>query len=189
MDFAKIFPGFAHVASEWKHTLRPLGWHRDETILNVVVIKDPLFWIKSMRRQRYDIPFYTNDITARFEYQGQNFDGLASLWNSFAALYAHGFNSRNTVVLRNKDLLFHWEEVMRLLDAGWIPGTAPRLVESERTTDVAKEEDARSRNLSEAKDYYGDPRNRVSGWTAAEMSYLRRALDFTLMERFGYDAF
>jgi hypothetical protein len=193
-------------ADEWKHTTKPL-LNRDLSVLNIILVKDPLFWIKSMMRNPYDIPFDLQDISQPFEYQGRQFDGLADLWNFYLEIYRSEFSSRNTLILRNHDALFRWKEAMKEIVRAWLgspvalrpastPGTPSArssiyVDETMRTTkvSVAKALYHRlngSRNLDEARVYYGKRANRLIGWSKAEMRYLRKTLKSSLLEFYGY---
>ena len=55
-----------------------------------------------------------------------------------------------------------------------------------RSKNSVKEEDRENRNLAEALSFYRERKNRLIGWTKAEMIYLRCTLDEELLDRFGY---
>lgn len=113
-------------------------------------------------------------------------------------MYTTEFSDLNSVIVRNEDLLFRWKDVMVTLYNDWLHlpkldaqvralGGIENFVDNfTRSSEVAKDEEKRSRNLSEALAYYGNISNRVVGWTKAEMVYLRCTLDEELMIRFNY---
>jgi hypothetical protein len=185
------------VALEWKHTMNPIR-HTSPFILNLISVKDPLFWIKSIIRVPSQIPYNRSNIAAPFKYQGKIRQGLAGLWNDSMRMYTTEFSDLNSVIVRNEDLLFRWKDVMVTLYNDWLHlpkldaqvralGGIENFVDNfTRSSEVAKDEEKRSRNLSEALAYYGNISNRVVGWTKAEMVYLRCTLDEELMIRFNY---
>ena len=104
------------------------------------------------------------------------------------AVYAHRFHAANTLVFRSSDLLFRWPEVVAVLRQvlpAHLPGAD--FSEAARFRDIAKSEDPRSRSLSEARAFYADPRNRVKGFSKAELRYMAAMLDPALMARWGYE--
>ena len=142
-----------------------------------------------MRRNWYTVPFDQSDITAPFHYHGQDFAGIADLWNRHMFDYAHHFHAANTLVFRSSDLLFRFEAVLSVLQEvlhPLIPGAD--WSEAGRLHNVAKEQDANSRNLEEAQAYYSDPSRRTGGFSAAELRYMEGAIDADLMGWWGYDA-
>ena len=103
------------------------------------------------------------------------------------AVYAHRFHAANTLVFRSSDLLFRWPEVVAVLRQvlpAHLPGAD--FSEAARFRDIAKSKDPRSRSLSEARAFYADPRNRVKGFSKAELRYMAATLDPALMAHWGY---
>ena len=126
------------------------------------------------------------DMSAPFEYQGLRCQGIAALWNAYAALYADVLPSDTTLVFRNNDLLFRWPEVMATLRR-WLEVPAGVVVqEALRAVSAASDEDPTSRNLEQAKAFYAEPANRVIGLSGVERAHLRDMLDPQLMARWGY---
>ena len=58
--------------------------------------------------------------------------------------------------------------------------------EEGRLRSVASDEDSRSRNLAQAREFYSDAANRLRGLTAADVQHMSQSLDTQLMARWGY---
>lgn len=174
------------IVQEWKHVLTA-HMQQCKGVLNVVMVKDPYFWVQSMLRVPYpEDTFNKSNIAMPFEYQGKQIRGLAGFWNTHMVDYAHRFPRANTVVLRSSDLLFRFEECMAVLRARLHALPNADFSEAARLGHVGKEEDVRSRNLDQARAYYADSRNRLRGFSAQDLAYMRRTLDPELMDRWGY---
>lgn len=209
-ELRRLFGRSQLVWQEWKHTLAPVR-QRQRWVLNVVVVKDPYWWLHSMRRNPYSVPFQSQAIAAGFAYQGRRFErGLAQLWNAHARLYAHEFPAERTLVFRAVDLLFRWEGVVSTLrrwlrvdpGADFTEGGRPKVVTQNKAREAqarqhrpdmsggsehpAEDDRRRSRTLSEAQEFYGDPSRRTEGLSVSELMYMRQVLDPKLMARWGY---
>ena len=154
-------------------------------VLNLVVVKDPYFWAASMRRIRFQAPLDTADLSAPFRYQGRVLRGIAHYWNAHMATLDR-FPAANTRVLRSSDLLFRWDEVVAALRQLLHEKPGTDFSETARLRDVATEEDPRSRGLLEARAFYAEPRNRVKGFSDAELRHMQQELDPVIMARWGY---
>ena len=155
-------------------------------MLNVVLVKDPYFFAASTRRHPYQARIDTSDISAPFEMQGRTLRGVADYWNAFMAMYARRFAAANTLVFRSSDLLFRWTEVVATLRQALPARPGADFSEAARLRDVANKQDPRSRGLSEARAFYAEPRNRVKGFSEAELRYMAAELDPALMARWVY---
>ena len=118
---------------------------------------------------------------------------LVLLWcmRSFARkthmeVYAHRFAAANTLVFRSSELLFHWAEVVAVLRAVLPVRPGADFSEAARLRDVATKEDPRSRGLAEARAFYAEPRNRIAGFSEAELRYMAETLDPALLAGWGY---
>ena len=100
--------------------------------------------------------------------------------------YAHRFAAVNTLVFRSSDLLFRWPEVVATLRQALRARPGADFSEVARVQDAATAEDSRSRGLAEARAFYAEPRNRVRGFSEAELRYMAATLDPVLMARWGY---
>ena len=128
----------------------------------------------------------TSDLLAPFRYQGRTLRGVAHYWNLQMGAYAYRFAAANTLVFRSRDLLFRWDEVVATLRRALPAQPAADFSEAARLRDVATKENPRSRSLSEAREFYAEPRNRVGGFSEAELRYMADMLDPELMARWGY---
>jgi hypothetical protein len=112
-----------HLPLEWKHTLAPVR-NRYREVLNVILIKEPLFLAQSLRKAPYDICFDHANVAGAVHTQRRTFDGLAELWNEWMRAYARSFSPVNTVVVRSRDLLFRRAETLAWLGTWFAPKQA-----------------------------------------------------------------
>ena len=173
------------MSSEWQHTLSP-EMHLRRGVLNIVVVKDPYFWAASMRRIPHQSGIDSSDLSAPILYQGRTLRGIAHFWNAHMEVYSHRFSAANTLVFRSRDLLFRWPEVVATLRQALRARPGADFSEVARVQDAATAEDSRSRGLAEARAFYAEPRNRVKGFSRAELRYMAATLDPVLMARWGY---
>ena len=171
--------------------------------LMIVIIKDPLTWIKSICKASYGIKFI-NDIDKRRNFKktcpknvsisklkwiykiDRIFDDIISVWNIY---YQNWLNEIDAdiypmVMVRFEDLLFRPYDVANRL-CGCIGHN--RLLNGTVTlSDGKAKAHGKSNNRSEAMRIYGDKEYRYDGYTKNDLLYIDEHVNHTLLQIFGY---
>ncbi|CAK0845595.1 unnamed protein product, partial [Prorocentrum cordatum] len=164
----------------------------DDDTLVVLVVKDPLFWLKSMSKHFYDIKVHgdkTSGMDAllqRLEHGGNDYDGCMELWSASCRSYLDTarFPADRCVLLRYEDFLFRFWEVMVHLSA-LLPARGQRLKEPPNST-RSKTHGREVRDRAEALSFYAMDHNRRSE-LGPEHLERARMVDPWLFEALGYE--
>jgi hypothetical protein len=194
----------------WKHeALRHRVFKNNalsSDILPVIVVRDPLRWMKSMCKLRYDLKWmdglpghcpnlvpnalerdldqYKN-VTLFEVYQTDRvidvrYDSLADMWTDWNRGYFDATFPR--LLIRFEDTLFHAEKIMQV-----ITSCVGRPIKQRFRYKLDKAKDTRkSSDFISALETYGRETGRYSGYSSEDLTYASKALDSTLMKAFHY---
>ncbi|CAM9298465.1 unnamed protein product [Chrysoparadoxa australica] len=183
---------------QWETYWRPFP-------LPIVMIKDPLSWMASMCRARYDVWFGPRDqedpthcprlvgpdgnaVPARVAYEipwrRQNnivvYDSLLEIWNTW---YEEWLDIKfPRLMVRFEDLLFHQEEIVKEVCecSGGVMAE-----EFQAVTSQAKWHGAPT-DRKKALERYSDPAARQAGLRERDIEYVSQHVSQRLLEKFNY---
>lgn len=206
------------VVNDWHTSKADVNWkHRVNTealvdlaedCLVVLMVKEPLFWLKSCSRELRNFfeihPFKENDKGERedvpattlqqlfgpIEHDAVLYGDAVGLWNDTVRSYFDDaiYPPDQAVVVRCEDFLFSFHKVMDGLAAYGLHercrqgGACP----PEPLRDRAKGH-AECRTRDEALRFYRDGANRCSDFTRWELALVADELDVTALRRLRYD--
>jgi hypothetical protein len=178
------------------------------SILPVVMIRDPYRWMKSICKAEYGVSFHyvmppryaehcpglvvtptegrhtpqkTHKLTVTELKLSNEFDSLADYWSEFNRLYLEADFPR--IMVRYEDTIFHTEKVVEALrECVGIPDDKRGF---QYHTAAAKKH-GHSSDLATALRKYGTEKGRYDGLTADDLQYARKVFNNTLMDTFHY---
>ncbi|KAJ8604719.1 hypothetical protein CTAYLR_006569 [Chrysophaeum taylorii] len=188
----------------WAPQFRPPKWQPAvETIFPVMVVKDPLTWMKSMCRNPYEAhfkhtsrhrsqetcpsPVAETETTVRFQpTRPGHYESLAHLWGEWNAAYLNVSFPR--LIVRFEDLLFDSERTVKLA-CECVGGTAraPFRQAEEATKDESAGHRGPVNDRDKALRLYADETERYAHYTANDLVFVRNALGPSgLLDLFHY---
>jgi len=179
----------------WKHAVRLEGQgaiETDDETLVILVMKDPIFWLKSMSKHHYEIKVTTrcrraglDPLFGRLEHDGCSYSSAVELWNATVQSFLSEdlFPSNRCVMLRYEDFLFRFWDVMVHLSA-FLPAHCQKLKESPNAV-RSKSHGREVRNRDEALRYYSYLHNRHCDFEEWHLDRMRE-LRPELLRAFGY---
>eukprot|EP01084_Bolivina_argentea_P296442 510569_1 len=176
--------------------------HWNDTYMNltqnivVVLIKDPLTWIKSICKSAYAIIFDQrewqkhcpqNISQSSLTLLSKPYKSLISLWNEYYQSYLDANNEKNShhihfLILKFEDLLFESTKIIHKLCHCFKDSNVTDMIYS----GVAKDH-GNSRNKSSAMRTYSDPHYRYSDYTKQDLQYIYDNVNHTILKTFGYE--
>ena len=185
--------GGHHPNGHWKHSLQGSPYQTDPNKLAIVMIKEPRFWLQSLRRRKYELEIINKErgdvdqLMGSVKLDGVHYPSTMHLWNTYAKHYQDPgrFPTENTMVIRFEDFLYKFGEVMGRLYAVLParPGV-PRDMPPNGT--AGKNHGTHCRNRQEAEAYYSVYTNCYSGITPTHMDTIDTILDRDSLEALGY---
>ncbi len=181
-----------HPEGHWKHGFEFSPFKNDNSVLVITLIKDPFFWIQSLKKQNKGIIINEkrNDVDKALLdnviFNGYNYKNVIEIWNKYAKGYLNQvkFPTSNTLVVCFSDLLFRFKELQQQLDK-LLPRHELAQLYFPPTEISSRPTDKTCRNRQEALEYY-IPENRYRTFKDKELVAIQRGLDRKLMYRLGY---
>jgi len=175
------------------HYMRETCFH--SSCYNVVIVKHPLTWIKSLCEKQYDFEFDVDRCPhpekmgrTRFKNYDSPFDNIVAAWNNYYGFWASGV-IRNTVIVRYEDLLYE-ASTGRVTTIEQVAQRCVFLPNSNVTMDKGKifkgwyKENGYG--LEKAVEKYANPGSMYDGYSRYDLMFLRIQLDKDLLKLFNY---
>eukprot|EP00941_MAST-03F_sp_MAST-3F-sp1_P002981 g2981.t1 len=201
----KYFEATLHTL-DYYHTRLPTRHKYYNKTLNIILVKDPLFWIQSMLVSR-KIDFDVSKPFAPIWYFGKYFKfGLISYWNDFMRTYTEDFSSSNSLIIRSSDITFRLDFVETVLSPLFKRRvTKESIARNEvRRKDVNDEQGARQGDGftlgtrtyyvngtkveygKETKEFRAFGLNRFAGFSRGQLQIFANEIDKKCLKRLGY---
>ena len=188
-----IYPnngGGFHPNGHWKHSF--MGAPKKPGQLVIFMIKDPLFWIKSLTKHQYEIITKSNSSCAinkllnPLELCGKTFTNILELWNTYASsiIDTCKYPQAQTLIIRYEDFLYHYTETLNII-LSLFPDSKVKNRNTQPLTFSSKQHGYRCRNRLEAEAHYL-PKNRYKGFSLLQIASMERSLCPDLLHTFGY---
>lgn len=175
-------------------------------VLPVMMIKDPLTWIKSMCRKPYAASFKTprpacakvdprlknaptledTQTTVHFQRnRSVQYKSLVHMWSEWNRAYLDMPTPR--LIVRYEDLLFNPEpSIKKICDcAGGVMSNGP-FNHFEKPAKWGKGHGDNGTDRAKALERYGNPVQRLAGYSAADLKFIRESWDQELAKLFHY---
>lgn len=196
------------VFNPWKHT-----WEIDTNVIDneciyIIMVKDPLYWILSMMKAKYNGMYWDSNIQHGVLYDNTDnihiynkeynkkrlvyhenvktkvFDNILLTWNYFVKMYLNISNPK--IIIRYEDILLNPEKVFKKIDyyierKNKEKSSKIQLKKSKSFSDC--------RNLVEATKFYTNTKNRINSFEKKDIEYLQKYISKDIMKLFNYDLF
>eukprot|EP00483_Globobulimina_turgida_P009719 UN09738 len=175
----------------------------------MVLIKDPLTWIKSICKMNYDFSFFkrnwlkhcpSNISESKLNWMPHNrgrevnrnhtsngiFPSLIHVWNAY---YEHYLNEMNEhiyhyLMIRFEDFLFKPKSIgTQLCDCF---GNSQLLHDDVVILDSPAKPHGNTSNRSKTVKIYSDPEYRYKGYSQQDLQYIYENINHTIVDMFGY---
>lgn len=189
-----------HQPLEWRGRF----WREDrelDAVMPVVIVRDPLTWMKSMCRNPYEARIEARQrgrcpspvsgtkshvIFADILESAQDFESLVHFWSSWHRSYLETTLPR--VMLRYEDLIYHAESVVKQLCkcvGGVMADEAFRQQERSAKWGIGHE-NAEFTGLADAQERAADRKRRLQNYSAEDLRFVRENWLGELARRFHY---
>ncbi len=184
-----------HPNGAWKFSNQVSPFQRDPRVLVIVLIKDPFFWVQSLKRnpghlRNQRLSTGENKTTIDFlqdlNFNGRSYQNIADLWNQSLANYLNPtkFPPTNTMVITTSEFLYQFRDIQERLDEILLAPDAPKgylppcYLKSQPHSKTC-------RDRFSAEDYY-HPENRYQNLTNQEIKFLKQQLQAPLLQRLHF---
>eukprot|EP01083_Nonionella_stella_P162256 532476_1 len=177
--------------------------------LVVVLIKDPLTWIKSMCKMPYDAHFYNKSFrlqttcpkgvehsTLYREYHDfpiwdrEEYESLVHFWNAYYESYINQMNHINLLIIKFEYLLFESETMIKRMCNCFGKGQLKNPYNISILKKAAKDHihgGNKSKDRKTAQEHYGDPSYRYQGFAPPDLRYIYDHVNKTILRMFDYE--
>lgn len=185
----------------YEHTIARHGMFDKDRVMPIVVIRDPLTWIRSMCRQPYLVRWIPKQARTHCPHtivNGQTqpvaipsmtnrtWQSLFHLWNDWYREYLDAPSPR--LIVRVEDLWFRPRKVLEIIQkcTGAKQASEFFYVVASSKWEHVREHGPQSSWVS-AIVKHGNPANRLLNLTSEDLAFAKTALDDELIRRFRYD--
>ncbi len=184
-----------HPNGAWKFSNQVSPFQMDSRVLVIVLIKDPFFWVQSLKRnpghlRNQRLSTGENKTTIDFlqdlNFNGRPYQNIADLWNQSVANYLNPikFPPTNTMVITTSEFLYQFRDIQERLDEILLAPDAPKgylppcYLKSQPHSKTC-------RDRFSAEDYYHQE-NRYQNLTNQEIKLLKQQLQSPLLQRLHF---
>ena len=182
----------------WGHKLE-MSTFRQLSTLPVIIIKDPLTWIKSICRTSYTIHWntksYGKKICPKFVkdkssmmWHYKEYKNILQLWNEFYSHYISYHLNVNIlypmIILRYEDLLFHphlvTQQICNCVNGQFKNDDSFNVIDQRVSPKYSRNDRASALSV------YGNPKYRYMGYTIDDIQFIRQNAHPLLVDLFDY---
>ena len=176
----------------WKHGNNVSPYLNDRSVLVIVLIKDPFFWIQSLKKDKKAITISNTSLSIHkklldsVKFNGYTYDNVIDIWNRYAINYLNikKYPPENTLIIPYHEFLYHFKELQTTLDT-ILPKKYLADLYFPPTMASSRPNNKKCRNRQDATEYY-ITENRYNNFSDSELIIIQRSLDKKILHRYGY---